>query len=72
MQLEAENQGGTGLGLAIVKHIVQSHGGTLSVSNLNMGSKFTLNFRLLSPRMERDEERKAPETFSLFIEHLLI
>ena len=52
--------------MAIVKHIVQSHGGTVSVeSNLNMGSKFTLKF--LAPtneKMELDEERKVPETFS--------
>ena len=58
--------GGTGLGLAIVKHIIQSHGETVSVeSHLNTGSKFTLKFPApISEKMELDEERKVPETFS--------
>jgi two-component system, OmpR family, phosphate regulon sensor histidine kinase PhoR len=38
----SRQSGGTGLGLSIVKHIVESHGGTVSVqSEYNRGSTFT-------------------------------
>ena len=39
----SRNTGGTGLGLAIVKHIVQSHGGSVSVSStVGSGTTFTI------------------------------
>lgn len=42
----SRNMGGTGLGLAIVKHIIQSHGGWVTVQSAQgQGSTFTLHLR---------------------------
>jgi two-component system phosphate regulon sensor histidine kinase PhoR len=44
----SRQMGGTGLGLAIVKHIVQAHGGSVTViSTLGKGSIFTLTIPIL-------------------------
>lgn len=44
----ARATGGTGLGLAIVKHVVESHGGRVSVaSELGAGSTFTVHLPIL-------------------------
>lgn len=48
----SRKQGGTGLGLAIVKHIMEAHGGSVSVeSQLGRGSTFTLHLPRISSQV---------------------
>lgn len=48
-QSRARNEGGSGLGLAIVKHIVESHGGTITVRS-TVGAGTTFSFTLPKAR----------------------
>jgi len=49
----SRKQGGTGLGLAIVKHIVQAHGGEVSVRSVpGQGSVFTLQLPGPAPDLD--------------------
>lgn len=51
----SRDQGGTGLGLAIVKHIMQGHGGSITVkSELGKGAEFICHFPL-----ERKKDRHS-------------
>ena len=47
-EARSREQGGTGLGLAIVKHIVQQHGGEVTVSS-SIGNGTTFSFTLKKP-----------------------
>jgi len=44
---DSRQQGGTGLGLALVKHVLNRHGGRLSIeSTLGQGARFTMHLPL--------------------------
>jgi len=58
--------GGLGIGLAIVRHIVELHGGTVSVESVgeNRGTTFTINFPLTTTahqngRIQEDEKSSS-------------
>ena len=52
--------GGTGLGLAIVKHLVQAHGGEVSVtSTIGQGSEFRFTLPVSAQQRENGVENLA-------------
>lgn len=52
---------GLGLGLAIVRHLVEAHGGTVTATSAgeNLGATFTIEFPLLAPEAQSNEQNAS-------------
>ncbi len=60
----SRSQGGTGLGLSIVKHIVNVHGGSLSLtSEIGKGSTFTITLHRMGGQL-KDLQRQSDSLYN--------
>jgi len=54
---DSRAQGGTGLGLALVKHVLNRHGGRLTIeSTLGQGATFTMHLPLRTDDFAASDE----------------